>query len=154
MPLMQKITFSYPGGKARLAPALVEMMPRTGGLYCEPFAGRGNVFFHAAQVLKFERWQLNDRKQAPFFRAIKRNGGNIPVPGSSERQDAHIYYRLIHDVVNSVRSPADVPTNPHPEVDAMDALEPFLSFNGVNYSRGATVQGRTIRIQRKLHLAQ
>jgi site-specific DNA-adenine methylase len=50
---IERITFPYPGGKARLAPALVAMMPQNGRLYLEPFAGRGNVFFRAAQILKF-----------------------------------------------------------------------------------------------------
>ena len=63
--------FSYPGGKVRLRKWLVSMMPKTGGTYVEPFAGRGNVFWYAACALKFDSWWLNDPIMLPFFNAIK-----------------------------------------------------------------------------------
>ena len=64
-------TFSYPGGKAKAAKLFVRRMPKAGKVYCEPFAGRGNVFFRArASGLKFDRWILNDPTTAGFFRGL------------------------------------------------------------------------------------
>lgn len=48
------------GGKARLRKWLVNHFPESGMFYCEPFAGKGNVFFHAVQQLKFTYWELSD----------------------------------------------------------------------------------------------
>lgn len=48
------------GGKARLRKWLVEHFPESGQFYIEPFAGKGNVFFHAVQHLNFQWWELND----------------------------------------------------------------------------------------------
>ncbi len=67
---MKTPSFKLPGGKTRLRNWLMQMMPREGGLYLEPFAGRGNVFWLAARCLRFDDWWLNDILSAPFFRAI------------------------------------------------------------------------------------
>jgi hypothetical protein len=50
-------TFSYPGGKARMAKTIVAMAPPSGRLYVEPFAGRANVFWRAAGELASKRHQ-------------------------------------------------------------------------------------------------
>jgi site-specific DNA-adenine methylase len=64
-------TFQYVGGKAKAARLFVAHMPRSGAVWCEPFAGRGNVFFRArASGLHYQRWVLNDSTTAPFFRAL------------------------------------------------------------------------------------
>jgi site-specific DNA-adenine methylase len=52
--------FRHMGGKARLRKWLVEHFPDRGQFYIEPFAGRGNVFFHAVKHLNFQWWELND----------------------------------------------------------------------------------------------
>lgn len=52
--------FRFMGGKARLRNWLTEHFPKTGSFYCEPFLGRGNVFFKAIEVLNFDRWILSD----------------------------------------------------------------------------------------------
>ncbi len=62
--------FAYPGGKVRLRKWLISMMPRSGGTYVEPFAGRGNVFWYAACCLKFKNWWLNDLWTARWFDVI------------------------------------------------------------------------------------
>ena len=53
-------SFSYPGGKTRMAPYLIDLMPKSGKCYVEPFAGRGNVFFRAAEILDYDSYWLND----------------------------------------------------------------------------------------------
>jgi site-specific DNA-adenine methylase len=46
-------------------------MPRTRKVYCEPFAGRGNVFFCVrGHGFKFDRWILNDPTTNVFFKAL------------------------------------------------------------------------------------
>ncbi len=73
-------SFSYPGGKVHLRKWLMQMMPREGETYIEPFAGRANVFWLAACSPKFKRWWLNDIYTAPFLRAISKvDLGNIPI---------------------------------------------------------------------------
>lgn len=79
---------AYPGGKARLAPKLVQMMPESGRCYLEPFAGRGNVFWAAALSLNFEQWWLNDTQTAPFFRALRKTRGRIEIPDHNREEYA------------------------------------------------------------------
>lgn len=52
--------FRHMGGKARLRKWLVSNFPTGGRIYCEPFAGKGNVFFEAKQRLNFRIWTLCD----------------------------------------------------------------------------------------------
>lgn len=53
-------SFRHVGGKARLRVWLTDHFPSEGSFYCEPFAGKGNVFFLAANLLKFDWWELSD----------------------------------------------------------------------------------------------
>jgi modification methylase len=77
----------YPGGKGRTARQIISFLPREGRIYLEPFAGRGNLFFEAAeQGLKFRRWWLNDVATAPFFEAILSHGHTIKVPPRSRTE--------------------------------------------------------------------
>ena len=108
----------YPGGKGRLAPILVSLMPQQGRLYREPFAGRGNVFWAAASSLKYDRWELNDPYTAPFFRAVRDIGDTIAVPERSKEE----YYRQWEQSKQG---------NP---VAAL--LEPYLTFGGGGYGKG------------------
>lgn len=48
------------GGKARLRRWLVSLFPKTGYTYIEPFAGKGNVFYLAVQMLIYDYYILND----------------------------------------------------------------------------------------------
>ena len=82
---MQRIQLPYPGGKGRLARQIISLLPRQGRLYMEPFAGRGNLFWEAAQQLRFHRWWLNDLKTASFLQAIKSHGGKVEVPVRSRQ---------------------------------------------------------------------
>lgn len=62
-------TFPIVGGKARIRNWLISLFPRSGRIYVEPFAGRGNVFFKAKKQLNFKEWHLND-VQGDFFNAL------------------------------------------------------------------------------------
>lgn len=63
-------SFEYTGGKCLLRDWLVRYFPRQCKTYCEPFAGRANVFFLAASVMKAESWWLNDIQTVPFLQAL------------------------------------------------------------------------------------
>ena len=70
----------YPGGKSGLAKVIVGFMPPYGRSYVEAFAGKGNVFWAAAQFLKYEEWWINDLQTAPFFTGLRDIGDSIIVP--------------------------------------------------------------------------
>ena len=80
---------AYPGGKVRLAQTIVSFLPKQGRTYCEPFAGRGSIFFAAASRLHFERWWLNDIATSGFFEAIMRIGDTVDVPPRAEEEYYH-----------------------------------------------------------------
>lgn len=90
-------------------------MPKSGGLYLEPFAGRGNVFFRAGACLAFGGWHLNDLQTASFFEALVRTKGRISVPKRSRA------------VFEQVRQ--------RPRDDRYLLLEPYLTRNGAGYGR-------------------
>ncbi len=108
----------YPGAKGRIAPVLVSMMPSNGYTYMEPFAGRGNVFFAAAPILKFDKWVINDISTAPFFRAIIDKGATIRVPVRTRCE--YVRQKSLFQKGN---------------VRAM-LLEPYLTFSGGGYRNG------------------
>jgi site-specific DNA-adenine methylase len=109
----------YPGGKGRMAPTLVSLMPQSGRRYVEPFAGRGNVFWAAASVrLGFERWVLNDLHTGAFFEAIRTLGNTVEVPEKTQDE-----YRRQRKAFSSGDLIAIL-------------LEPYLTFAGGGYSLG------------------
>jgi len=112
----------YPGGKARLAKTICSLAPPSGGTYCEPFAGRGNVFWTAAGLLKYRRWWLNDTRTAPFLEAIRRVGDTVEVPYRTRNDgcDTKELYRRYRDE----------------DSDAALLLEPFLTYSGSGYHAG------------------
>jgi site-specific DNA-adenine methylase len=107
--------FRYPGSKARLRSWLVGMMPRSGGAYCEPFAGRGNVFWLARTTLGFKSWWLNDLNALPFFKHLQDLPKGFTVPERSRE----LFLRLR----GSKKSLAYL-------------LEPWLTFSGTGYTQG------------------
>jgi hypothetical protein len=81
------ISIPYPGGKGRLAKQIVSFLPREGRIYLEPFAGRANLFWEAAeQGLKFKKWWLNDLATASFLDAIRTHGDTIEIPRRSRAE--------------------------------------------------------------------
>lgn len=107
-------TIPYPGGKARLAKTIVAMLPSNGGIYVEPFAGRGNVFWTAATKLNYDRWWLNDIATAPFFEAIRDHGNTVRIPDRS--REAYQHYRQSKSAKSLI-------------------LEPYLTYGGGGYTR-------------------
>lgn len=58
--------FNYPDGKAKYRHRIVDQFPKRGRVYCEPFAGAGNVFYEAcSRGLSYDEWFLNDHM--PFL---------------------------------------------------------------------------------------
>lgn len=116
---MKPPTIAYPGAKGRLASRLVDMMPTTGRVYLEPFAGRGNVFFAAALRLNFESWRLNDTSTASFFYSLKERGDRVCVPPRTRVE----YQRQKRLFIESAT---------HRSI----LLEPYLTFSGGGYRKG------------------
>ncbi len=60
------------GGKARLVPKIVQLLPEKMDTYFEPFVGGAAVFFHLAESGRFRRAVLSDRNDAlvELYRAI------------------------------------------------------------------------------------
>ena len=86
--------FSYPGGKAKLAKRIVELLPPSGDRYVEPFAGRANLFFRVAQQLDYRRFWLNDMNTYPFLLSLYSYGaeealgrGAVPERNGSDAHD-------------------------------------------------------------------
>ncbi len=93
-------------------------MPPSGGVYCEPFAGRANVFWLAARTLQYSHWHLNDIRTAPFFHAILSHGNTIQVPEHT-REEFERY-----KVASSYGDPFAA------------LLAPYLTFSGAGCQAG------------------
>ena len=112
-------TFSYPGGKARMAKTIVALAPHSGRLYIEPFAGRGNVFWKAAGVLDYKEWQLNDIRTADWFESIRDHGHELVVPPCTRME----YNKRLADSKNGC---------PYARM-----LEPFFTYSGAGFGSGS-----------------
>ncbi len=113
----------YPGGKARLAPHILKMMPRSGRVYVEPFAGRCNLFWAVASELHYKHYWLNDTRTVPFLRAVKKVGNTVNVP---ERTEAEYYCHW------QLAQTGD---------EVAIAMEPYFTFSGAGYGRGGFKRG-------------
>jgi site-specific DNA-adenine methylase len=111
-------TFSYPGGKAKMAKLLVEMMPESGRAYVEPFAGRANVFWVAALELNYKEWHLNDIRTADWFACIRDYGHDVVVPECNRME----YNKRLADFKNGC---------PYARM-----LEPYLTYSGAGFGAG------------------
>jgi hypothetical protein len=109
---MKQITFSYPGGKARLATKLCDQFPRSGKRFVDVFAGRGNLLWRAMQLLNYDSWWINDIRTAPFLETILTHGHTIVVPPRSREE----YTRQKADYIS--RTPESI------------LLEPYLTYSG------------------------
>src|SRR5258706_14190973 len=65
--------FAYQGGKGKLAKRIIRLLPPSGKRFIEPFAGRGNVYFHVAQRLDYKDFWLNDHYMYRFLEALQRS---------------------------------------------------------------------------------
>jgi hypothetical protein len=102
--------FSYPGGKAKLAKRIVELMPPSGDRFVEVFAGRANVFFRIAQELDYRRFWLNDINTYPFLLSLCSYGaeealgrGTVPERNGSAAHDRLWNFTFEAVLENSVR---------------------------------------------------
>jgi site-specific DNA-adenine methylase len=83
-------TFGHQGGKAAIRKELLRYFPKTGRIYCEPFGGKGNVYFLSRLRLDFRAYWINDLFAFPFLRALYR--ANLDdLPASVNRVD---FFRL------------------------------------------------------------
>lgn len=95
MKLVEQPYFPYRGGKARLRRSIVRWFPVSGTTYCEPFAGRANVFFLVRCFGKFQSWRLNDLQTFPFLKAIKHyDGKELPELDQVESKQLQAGSRL------------------------------------------------------------
>src|ERR1035438_5680299 len=78
--------FTYSGGKMKLSKYISPFMPPSGRIYCEPFAGLGNVYWNIALTSEYEAWRLNDIRTHPFFCALATHGNTVQVPARSHEE--------------------------------------------------------------------
>jgi len=79
--------FAYQGGKGKLAKDIIRLLPMSGKRFIEPFAGRGNVYFHVAQRLDYKEFWLNDHYMYRFLEALQHSmhdGMEWTVPERAE----------------------------------------------------------------------
>lgn len=71
--------FRHMGGKARLRKWLVSHFPDgDSGLYLEPFAGKGNVYYEARRRLRYDRWALSDINAEFLFSVLRADLDSLP----------------------------------------------------------------------------
>ncbi|MGA7796131.1 MAG: DNA adenine methylase [Candidatus Acidiferrales bacterium] len=119
-------TFSYPGGKARLAKRIAAMLP-SGKRLVEPFAGRGNVYFYVASHGMYPSYWLNDIQTAPFLNTL-RIGHILSVPKGG-KESLYKYRAVSRDETKS----------PLARKHAL-LLEPYLCWNGGKYGQSGGTQ--------------
>ncbi|HYH00316.1 MAG TPA: DNA adenine methylase [Terriglobales bacterium] len=114
---MQKsIGFRYLGGKQKLAPIIIERLPKSGRKFIDLFAGRANIALCGMQQgLKFDEWVLNDIRQYKFLTALREFGDRIKVPRKCD-----------------VDFPALAQRAKAGDPEAL-LLEPFLTWNGAGF---------------------
>lgn len=82
--------FAYRGGKARLRRYIVRWCLPSGSTYCEPFAGRANIFFMVRGFADYKKWHLNDLQTIPFFKSILNYDGK-PLPILNKQESIDLY---------------------------------------------------------------
>ncbi len=110
--------FPYSGGKMQLVKYIKPHMPPWGGIYCEPFAGLGNLYWKMALTSEYEQWRLNDIRTHIFFRALATHGHIVKVPPRSHEEF------LRQKAAFKLGDPAAI------------LLGPYFSFNGGFYGKG------------------
>jgi site-specific DNA-adenine methylase len=110
--------FPYSGGKMQLVKYIKPHMPPWGGIYCEPFAGLGNIFWKMPLTSEYEHWRLNDIRTHIFFRALATHGHKVEVPARSHEEF------LRQRAAFKLGDPTAI------------LLGPYFSFNGGFYSKG------------------
>lgn len=139
--------FAYPGGKARLAEDISAMLPR-GNRFVEPFAGRGNVYFHVAAHGMYPSYWLNDIQTAPFLFTL-RIGHILSVPENTKENLVKFRARARGKVGyrdGRFISPL--------QVNHAFLVEPYLCWNGGAYGQsGGTRRGTQVGYGEKIRAA-
>jgi len=122
---MQLPLIAYPGAKGRMAKELVALMPKSGRLFVDLFAGMGNVAFSvmATHPGRFDQYWLNDVQTAPFLEKTRTHASLIQVP--TNLADVRRQYDIF-----LARKRADL----KPTIASI-LLEPYLSPRG-GYGKG------------------
>jgi site-specific DNA-adenine methylase len=126
----------YPGGKGRIASRIVSHMPQTGIRYIEPFVGRGNVFFFAAERLSYEGWWINDIDRNDFYYALFGVSRDLTVhireASPSEFQRLKAGSKLPMPGFSCEYLPVDL----SPEARESLLVEPWATYSGGGYAAG------------------
>jgi site-specific DNA-adenine methylase len=107
----------FPGAKVLLAPTIIDHLPRSGRIYCEPFAGRGNILWRLLEANPdYERIWINDIRTAPYYQALKTDGHRVPI-------EVRDFYEMKREF-ELTQSPRAI------------LHEPFLTYDGTGYLDG------------------
>lgn len=98
---MQKFSIRYYGGKQRLAPKLIKMMPKH-TVYCEPFVGGGSLFW-AKEPSAMEYLNDTNHEVVNFYRVSKSNLKEL-----IEKIDQTLYAKTVYDTALKIyRNPTE-----------------------------------------------
>ena len=127
--------FAYPGSKGRLAERLCSLMPQNNKRlrFVDVFAGRGNVAWAAMSLLPYSRYWLNDinPRIISFFRCLSTGAASrVTVPDRWYAVPKKHF--VLHKKLLEMREARTLPVG----IPSTILLEPYLSFNGLGYSRG------------------
>ncbi len=148
--------FAYQGGKGKLAKHIIRLLPSSGKRFIEPFAGRGNVYFHVAQRLDFNEFWLNDHYMCRFLMALMHSmeDGMEWIPPERPQVDNEFYKFLKRRAEESIKKeksglgvrygriyrPAVLPDGSKgwavEQYPPLFVIECFLSYSGGTYESG------------------
>lgn len=127
-------SFPYPGGKSKLRRWILDHAPRSCGVYLEPFAGRGNVFWMATQEIQASHWWLNDAFTGRWLKLLRSGARGLESVGNGPLT------RSLHVAMKS-NSGSDLAV----------ILEPALTYAGCGYDVGFFDIGETgLQYKRKV----
>lgn len=86
----------WAGGKSRLVPRIVQLLPERMETYYEPFAGGAAVLFSLAHAQRFQRAVLSDRNKdlVDVYRAVKSKVRSLIDLLATYSHDRDEYYRI------------------------------------------------------------
>jgi DNA adenine methylase len=86
----------WAGGKSRLLPRILELLPEQVDTYYEPFAGGAAVLFSLAHAQRFRRAVLSDRNKdlVDVYRAVKSKVNSLIDVLQTYLHDRDEYYRI------------------------------------------------------------
>src|SRR5262249_11039062 len=110
----------YFGGKQKLAPHIINLLPKSGRKFIDLFCGRANIVLCAMQQgFQYDEWVLNDIRTFNFLRAIIHHGDKILVPAITDKE---------------FKRPEALNQNDPEKL----LLAAFFTFNGVGFGNGGS----------------